>query len=365
MAAPEILTNSLAQSACIAAPPPLPRAVARGSDPAIVIPPVARRRRTTRTRPELHPGLRAGAWKVDRELGKGGMASVYAVVHTRFGKRAALKLAHASILGPQFTPETFLREARIANLVDHPAVPDVFATGTYDRRPYLVMERLHGETLGARLDRGSLERTDGIEILLELCDVLGAAHAAHVVHRDLKLDNVFLLDPDRSGGLRLQLLDWGVAAILGEPDPLAGMVAGTLTYVAPEQVRGEPLTPAADVYSLAVLAYQLLLGEPPFTSPEDLELIRKHLHDAPPAPSMLWPEIPADLELLLLGMLAKRPEDRPTLADAVQVLARLRSELAPRRAHHRTFAIPFTVPARLLGAALAIAAGALSVAAAW
>jgi len=105
------------------------------------------------------------------------------------------------------------------------------------------------------------------------------------------------------------------------------MVAGTLTYVAPEQLRGEPLTPAADVYSLAVLAYQLLLGAPPFAAREDRELVRKHLQNAPPAPSTRWPEIPADLELLLLGMLAKRPADRPTLADAVQVL-----DAAPRRA---------------------------------
>jgi serine/threonine protein kinase len=345
-------------------PPPIPRALARGSDASIALPPTAaaaRGRRKVKARPELHSGSRAGAWKVERELGRGGMASVHAVVHAAFGKRAALKIAHASILGPQFTPEVFLREARIANLVEHPGVTDVFATGSFDGRPYMVMERLAGGTLGERLDRGPIERTRGIEILLELCAILGAAHEAGVVHRDLKLDNVFLLASPCTGGGRLKLLDWGVAAIVGEPDPLAGLVAGTLTYVAPEQVRGDDPTPASDIYSLAVLAYQVLLGQPPFASPNDLELIRKHLHDAPPAPSTLWAEIPADLEALLLGMLSKRAEDRPTLDEVVQVLTGMRVEIAPI-ARKRT-AVP--VPVRLAGVALAIAAAAMSIAAMW
>ena len=366
MAAIDTMTISLARPACAGSPPPIPRALALGSDPAIRIPPTPtgsapRRSRKVKARPELHRGSRAGAWKVERELGRGGMASVHAVVHAGFGKRAALKIAHASILSEQFTPETFLREARIANLVQHPGVTDVFATGSFDGRPYLVMEQLTGGTLGERLERGPMERTRGIEILLELCSILAAAHAAGVVHRDLKLDNVFLLTSPCAGGGRLKLLDWGVAAIVGEPDPLAGLVAGTLTYVAPEQVRGDDPTTASDIYSLAVLAYQVLLGQPPFSSPNDLELIRKHLRDAPPAPSKLWAEIPADLEALLLGMLSKRAEDRPTLDEIVQVLTEVRVELAPVALTRKKF----VVPVRLAGAALAIAAAAISISAVW
>ncbi len=380
MAGTETIAITLSELTCSAVPPPVPPAPARkklaqGSDPAIVLPPEAKlaprsRRDSVKTakvgrlakpkqRPELREGMRAGAWKIGNELGKGGMASVHAVTHCVFGKRAALKIAHASILGPQFTVETFLREARIANLVDHPAVTDVFSTGSFDNRPYLVMERLSGETLGARMERGPLERSEAIDILLELCDVLAAAHKAGVVHRDLKLDNVFLLD---TPGRKLKLLDWGVAAVLDEPDPMAGMIAGTLTYVAPEQARGDTLTPAADVYSLAVLAYQLLLGEPPFAAKDDLELLRKHLHAAPPVPSTLWAEIPADLEAVLQGMLAKNAEDRPTLDEVVLVLTQMRGELAPASPKRRRF-LPSIFPARVLGAALAIAAAALSVAA--
>src|SRR4029078_4510371 len=103
-------------------------------------------------------------------------------------------------LGPQFTSETFLREARMANLINHPGVAEVFATGTYDGRPYLAMERLTVCSLGARLDEGPLPREEALDILGELCCVLEAAHAAGVTHRDLKLDNVYLVDDPRAGG---------------------------------------------------------------------------------------------------------------------------------------------------------------------
>ncbi|MCW5803985.1 MAG: serine/threonine protein kinase, partial [Deltaproteobacteria bacterium] len=282
--------------------------------------PEARRRRPTartrRPRPErLVAGQRVGAWRVEGELGRGGMASVYAVSHTGFGKRAALKVAHRSALaddtveGGRLAPETFLREARIVHLIDHPGVCDVFATGTFDGRPYLAMERLHGETLGALAKRGPLPRHEALGILIELCAILGAAHAKGVVHRDLKLENVFVTP--LAGARRVRLLDWGIARVLAEPDPLKGMVAGTLTYVSPEQVTTGDVTAAADIYALGVVAYQLLLGAPPFTSTTDLELIWKHVNAAPPAPAQLRPDVPEELADVLVAMLAKVAAERP------------------------------------------------------
>ena len=299
-----------------AMPPPIPAVAA----------PARRRRAAT-----LVPGARIGVWRIERELGRGGMATVYAVVHTRFGKRAALKLAHRGILGPRFTPATFLREARIANLVDHAGVIDVFGTGRYAGRPYLAMERLQGRSLGAMLEDGPLPRDTALDILLELCDVLETAHAAGVTHGDLKVDNVFVLDQPGPGGRRTKLLDWGIARIAGEDDPLRGVIAGTLTYVAPEQIRCDNITPAADVYALGVLAYRLLLGEPPYAATNDLELLRKHLCAVPPSPRARWPAIPVELDALLVAMLAKQPEARPVLRDVAGALRAARRRIRPAR----------------------------------
>jgi eukaryotic-like serine/threonine-protein kinase len=350
----------------------MPGAPSPTSDPPLPpgAPPIPPAAVPARRRPPsiLAPGARIGAWRIERELGRGGMATVYAVVHTRFGKRAALKLAHDGILGPQFTRETFLREARIANLVDHPGVTEVFATGSFAGRPYLAMERLRGRSLGDLLDRsemgkaprgiersemgggdpagsaggaagkaprgidgGALPRDTTLDILLELCDVLEAAHAAGVVHGDLKVDNVFVLDQPGACGRRTKLLDWGIARIAGEEDPLRGIIAGTLTYVAPEQIRCDEITPAADVYALGVLGYRLLLGEPPFSADTDLDLIRKHLCAAPPPPRSRWPAIPGPLEAILLAMLAKPPAMRPSLAEVAAVLRAVRRRIRPAR----------------------------------
>jgi len=327
--------------------------------------PPARARKRKRGCPTLAPDLRIDTWRIESELGRGGMATVYTAVQTGSGQRAALKLAHRAILGPRFTAEMFLREARTANRIAHPGVPTFFATGTHDGRPYLTMERLSGQSLGARLER-PMARDEALEVLIELCDVLAAAHAAGVTHRDLKLDNVFLLDVAGADGRRTKLLDWGMARIAGEDDPLCGLIAGTLTYVAPEQARGDDVTPAADVYALGVLTYRLLLGVPPFASPSDLELIQKHLHEPPPAPSARWRAIPDELEATLVAMLGKRPQDRPAPGDVARVMTRVRAQLRPGPRCAPAPAAPRDVigrralrllasrPRRIAGAALAV-----------
>jgi serine/threonine-protein kinase len=253
--------------------------------------------------------MQIGSWIVERQLGRGGMASVQAVVHRKLGGRAAIKLAHERMFTDAYTPATFLREARIARAVNHPGVVQIHSTGTWEQRPYIVMERIEGESLGARLDRGPMDRARALEILIELCSILRAAHQAGIVHRDLKLDNVVL------GRERVKLVDWGVAYVVGEDDPFRGLIAGTLVYVAPELIRGEDVTPAADVYSLAVLAYHLLCRRPPFAAGSDLALISMHLRAEPPRASCAWNTIPDELDDLLLSMLDKDPEARPGLTE--------------------------------------------------
>jgi len=241
-----------------------------------------------------------------------------------------MKMAHRSLIGgPGMSVETFLREARIAKLVDHPAAVEVFESGEFQGRPYIVMEKLLGESLGRRVDKGPpLRRTHAMQILLELIDVLRAAHAAGVVHRDLKLDNVFLCETQFADHRRVKLLDWGVAYIEGEPDPFRGLIAGTLTYVAPEQIRGDEITPAADIYSLAVLAFHLLCRRPPFAGP-DLTLLHLHLRVEPPPPSFAWPEVPPKLENLLVRMMSKQPFERPSLDEVEQVFRETMPDVEP------------------------------------
>jgi eukaryotic-like serine/threonine-protein kinase len=279
---------------------------------------------------------RVSSWKVEGELGRGGMSSVHAVVHTKFGKRAAIKIAHRSVLGAGgMSAKTFWREARIVHAVDHPAVIDVFATGSYDSRPYLVMEKLVGVPLGRRVDDGPpIPRREAIEILLELCDVLRAAHNAGIVHRDLKLDNVFLIDnPDDPSQPKVKLLDWGIAKIISADvrHTIEGQLVGTPQYLSPEQARGGVVSPQSDVYSLGVMAYELFLEQLPFEAETSAEIMAMHLRAVPPPPSEMWPDIPPGLENLLLAMLAKDPESRPTMLTVAHTLELVRSELLRRR----------------------------------
>jgi serine/threonine protein kinase len=277
----------------------------------------------------LVAGERIGEWTIIGTLGAGGMATVYEVVDDA-GRRAAIKLAHRALISPEFTAETFVREARVVAAIDHAGAIAVEGSGTYEGRPYLVLELLRGTSLGARLDIGTpLPRVVACELLLEIVDVLRAAHAAGVTHRDLKPDNIFLLAP--RGDRRLKLLDWGVAHVAGEPDPFRSMIAGTLTYVAPEQIRGDALAATADVYSLGVLAFRLLCTRAPFAAASDLQLIKLHLHAPPPRARTGWPAIPDALDELLVAMLAKDPGERPELDEVERVLQGTLDELAPHR----------------------------------
>lgn len=296
----------------------------------------------------LLPGAKAGPWLVERELGRGGMGAVYAVVHEGIGKRAALKVVHQRLLVPGFNSDRMLLEARVVNQVGHPNIVDIFETGVLsDGRPYIVMERLEGQSLSQRADDGKLLPDVVIAILLQICDALVAAHAAGVVHRDLKLDNVFLADnPEDPTAAKVKLLDWGIAKVINHDvkHTIDGQLVGTPQYLSPEQARGQVVTPQTDVYSLGVMAYELFLEQLPFEAETAAEVMAMHLRAVPPPPSELWPDIPAPLEDLLLAMLAKQAEARPTMAEVALRLEAVRDELVRRR--QATGALPRAITAR-------------------
>jgi eukaryotic-like serine/threonine-protein kinase len=284
----------------------------------------------------LRPGSKAGPWLVERELGRGGMGAVYAVVHEEIGKRAALKVVHRRLM-PGFNCDRMLLEAQVVNQVGHPSIVDIFETGRLeDGRPYIVMERLCGQSLAVRADEGKLLPDLVIAILLQVCDALTAAHAAGIVHRDLKLDNVFLVDNfDDASQPRVKLLDWGIAKVIHTEvrHTIEGQLMGTPQYLSPEQARGLAVSPQTDVYSLGVMAYELFLEQLPFEAETAAEVMAMHLRATPPPPRELWPDIPAKLEQLLLAMLAKQPEQRPTMAEVAHRLEAVRDELQRRMQH--------------------------------
>jgi tRNA A-37 threonylcarbamoyl transferase component Bud32 len=282
----------------------------------------------------LLPGAKAGPWQVERELGRGGMGAVYAVVHDEIGKRAALKVVHQRLLVPGFNCDRMLLEAKVVNQVGHPNIVDIFETGKLaDGRPYIVMERLEGQPLSARADDGKLLPDLVIEILLQICDALTAAHAAGVVHRDLKLDNVFLVEnPDDPTTPKIKLLDWGIAKVLSHDvkHTIEGQLVGTPQYLAPEQARGHDVSPLTDVYSLGVMAYELFLEQLPFEAETAAEVMAMHLRTPPPPPRDLWPDMPGALEDLLLAMLAKQAAHRPSVAEVMRRLESVRDDLHRR-----------------------------------
>jgi serine/threonine protein kinase len=283
----------------------------------------------------LASGAKAGPWLIERELGRGGMGAVYAVVHEHIGKRAALKVVHQRLLVPGFNCDRMLLEAKVVNQVGHPNIVDIFETGKLaDGRPYIVMERLEGQSLSARADAGKLLPDLVIAILLQVCDALVAAHAAGIVHRDLKLDNVFLVDnPEDPATPKVKLLDWGIAKVLSQTvkHTIDGQLVGTPQYLAPEQARGQEVSSQTDVYSLGVMAYELFLEQLPFEAETAAEVMAMHLRMPPPPPSELWPDVPPALEDLLLTMLQKVPGQRPTVVEVARRLQAVRDELVQRR----------------------------------
>jgi len=282
---------------------------------------------------ELEPGTTVGEYQVESRLGSGAMGMVYSAVQPVIGKRAAIKIMAARLCVDPVAVERFTQEARAVNQIGHPNIVDVFAFGALpDGRSYMVMELLQGETLGTRLRKGPVPLVEAIAILFQICDGLAAAHDKGIVHRDLKPENIFLV-PVRVRRLLVKLLDFGVAKLRGAAGvgrvdhTKEGMAVGTPRYMSPEQARGKDADHRADVYSLGVTAYEMLVGKLPFDGDESIDLMHKHVYQLPPSPRTIKPELPQEIDRLLLQMLEKKPDRRPTLPQVESILADVRDNL--------------------------------------
>jgi serine/threonine-protein kinase len=279
---------------------------------------------------ELPPGMAIGEYRIEARIGDGAMGVVYSAIQPVIGKRAAVKVMNSRLCVDPVAVERFVQEARAVNQIGHPNIVDVFAFGSLpDGRSYLIMEWLQGETLGQRLQRGPVPLSEAVAILFQISDGLAAAHDKNVVHRDLKPENIFLM-PVRKRRLMVKLLDFGVAKLrgaggVGRVDHTAeGHSVGTPRYMSPEQARGKETDHRADIYSLGVTAYEMLVGRVPFEGDEAIDLMHKHVYEVPPSPNSIRPELPVQLDRLLMQMLEKRADRRPTLPQVETVLGEIR-----------------------------------------
>lgn len=273
------------------------------------------------------PRVVVGPYTLIAPLARGGTASVYLAEHHTTHERVALKLLHPAYAGNIDIVERMFAERDVSAAVQHAALVDVRAADTTTTgMPYLVMEYLDGENLGALAERGRLELDAIVAIGIQIAGALTALHDAGFVHCDVKPDNIFVLyQQTLDGWPRVKVLDYGVATRAEAAPPDDATIAGTPGYMAPEQWRGTP-TSKSDLYAFGCTLYELLVGEQPFhgTLPE---LMQAHTERLVERPSTRRADIPPALDRLIVRLLAKDPALRPTAREAELELLKIAQHL--------------------------------------
>jgi len=272
--------------------------------------------------PELVIGaLIAGKYRVESILGRGGMGAVYLATNEDLGRRVAIKVLLQQFAQDEALLKRFRQEARTAAAIGHPGIVDVLDLGqTEDGSPFIVMEALEGETLGARIVRERrLSCDDTVHLVAQALDALAAAHDKGVLHRDLKPDNLFVVSRPVPG---VKILDFGISKLAGTDDVAltqTGMVFGTPLYMAPEQARGAKYAgPPSDVYAIGAILFHALTGRTPFTGETYNEVLEKLFTQPAPSVSAYRGDVPPALSALIDRMLAKEATDRPASAHEAQ-----------------------------------------------
>ncbi len=297
-------------------------------------------------------GTTVGEYVVESMIGRGGMGIVYRGSHPLLGKPVAIKILRPELAADAGHMRRMLAEARAMSAIAHRSIADVFAFGELDDgRQYMVMELLHGEPLNQIVRRQAPMPEHQLLPLLEgIVEALAASHAAGVIHRDLKPSNLYLVK-QTDGTSFVKLLDFGLARRERDDhgQTRAGrLVMGTPGYMAPEQIRAEPVSHATDLYALGVIAYELATGTRPHRGKTLLEVMRQQVEAEPVPPSKRAGGISPGLEQLILSLMAKSPKDRPASAEAVraEIKQLIRAAAAPGRS---------AWPLAVVGAALALA----------
>src|SRR6201996_4353438 len=264
-----------------------------------------------------------GRYRLEARIGAGGMSTVYRAMDVTLEREVAIKLMNREVASDSDQLERFRREARAVAQLSHPHIVGVIDAGEDDSRPYIVFEYVEGETLKDRIRRlGRLPITESVAYAIEIARALGAAHDRHIVHRDVKPQNVLI---DQEGSAKVP--DFGIARTLEEEGLTAdGRVLGTTDYVSPEQALGQQVTGQSDLYSLGVVLYEMLTGEVPFHGDNQVAVAMKHVREELPDVRVLRPEVSAALAAVVDTATAKHPSER--YADDAEMIAELEDVLA-------------------------------------
>jgi eukaryotic-like serine/threonine-protein kinase len=265
---------------------------------------------------------------IKRKLGSGGMADVYLAEDQELGRRVALKLLDERHASDEQFVERFRREAQSAASLNHPNIVSIFDRGRAEGTYYIAMEYLDGRTLKELLVRnGPTPIPIAIDYARQILGALSFAHRNGIIHRDIKPHNIIVGTDGR-----LKVTDFGIARSGASQMTEAGSIVGTAQYLSPEQARGAPVDPRSDLYSLGIVLYEMLTGKVPFTGDTPVEIAMKHLSQVPEPPSQVRPEVPHDLDAVVMRALAKDPEQRYASSEEMDAdLARVARGVAVSR----------------------------------
>jgi eukaryotic-like serine/threonine-protein kinase len=301
--------------------------------------------------------IAAGRYRIERELGRGGMATVFLAHDEELDRRVALKLLPEHLAGDDAFHARFLREARLAARLSHPNVVRVFDAGDADGRPFIVMEYVPGASLA---DCGKLPAARVVDLGMQACAGMQHAHNAGLVHRDVKPANLLL----RDDGV-LKVADFGIArAAESTRHTQAGTLLGTAAYLAPEQIAGEDATAASDVYALGAVLYELLTGRPPYAFATLAELAAQQADGAIVPAADAERTVPRELEAAVMHALARDPRFRPaSAADLAHELGAAQEQSTHPLPARRSVSVPgrggwLWIAAATAGAVVAVILGA-------